>query len=258
MKIGVPLGVGALIVAVGIGGLAYYTQPVPRDETSLCVLPSAGLPEPRHHLLVVDKTDRWSAAQGARLKDLVMRMRDQLRLNERLSIFVFDNVFEPGFRPVFSLCNPGRASDTTIIWSNPRRWETRFMESFGKPLDDILDDLAAATEGPVSPLLELLIELSNREELNTGDVERRIVLVSDMLQHSGAYTLFGKPPPPPLDPSRIESMVELLGGLRHLHRFQLEIYQIRGVYAEERLAAARRFWDQIAEHYGAEIEWKVL
>jgi hypothetical protein len=69
----------------------------------------------------VDKTDKWNQAQAARLRNIVIRTRDQLDVNERMSIFVFSSTVELGFPPAFSRCNPGRGSDTTLLISNPKR-----------------------------------------------------------------------------------------------------------------------------------------
>jgi hypothetical protein len=297
----------ALFVIMVIGGAAVYSQPTPRDEHTLCLKSEgsrAGNPsEAADYILIIDKTDKWNNAQSARLHNLIIGMKDQLGINERLSIFVFQSVAQQGFPPVFSLCNPGRGSDTTFWISNPRRWERRFQESFGKPLDDIIAELTTASASQLSPILEVLIDLTNREELSSGVVPRRIVLVSDMLQNSDVYTFFPKPvvvpntsptppsptdapmggplilvppnrllqgktntqtgqlrtiPPQKLTPKNIETIVEQKGGLAHLNKFRVEVYQIRGVYPETKLAAARQFWDQIANQYGTKIEWKVL
>jgi hypothetical protein len=132
-------------------------------------------------------------------------------VNERLSIFVFENKVAEGFPAKFSRCNPGRGSDTTIITSNPRRWEKKFNKSFGKPLDEIIAELIMPQEGSSSPILEILIDITNRDELNIRDIPRRIAIVSDMLQNSDAYTFFPKPiairvpapTPPPAQPGPV-------------------------------------------------------
>lgn len=294
-------GVGAIVVA-GIAAAWSYSQPLPRDEQTLCLKTAGAELKSAHSIVVVDKTDKWSPAQGSRLRHLILSVRDQLAVNARLSIFVFSDHMERGFGPVFSLCNPGRATDTNFWISNPRRWERRFVESFGKPLDQILDDLSAATEGPVSPILEILVDLTNREELLTGGVPRQIIIVSDMLENSDAYSFFprrmrlplqnthpstnvptggpyvplqivpnqtGSASPKPivsrgfpnvnkLTPTYLEAMVQKKGGLRNLVKFQLEVYQIHGVYPETKLESARKFWDLIAAQYGVRVVWKVL
>jgi hypothetical protein len=193
--------------ASGFGGLAivgtltfayFYFQPSPRDEASLCLKSprsASAVTEAAHHVLLVDKTDKWTDAQGTRLRRVITTMRDELGVNERLSIFVFENRVEEGFPPVFSLCNPGRASDTTFLTSNPRRWEKKFNDDFGKPLDEKIDQLTRPAQGDASPILEILIDITNREELNRGNIPRRIAIVSDMLQNSDAYTFFPKPVP---------------------------------------------------------------
>jgi hypothetical protein len=296
---------------VGVGAGAWvYSQPVPRDEESFCpILPDGSgkaVSETAHHILVIDKTDKWTPPQEARLRNIVLGMRDHLGVNERLTIFVFSDTVKQGFSYVFSHCNPGRGSDTNMWTSNPRRWEQQFNAKFGQPLDEIMADLIRATEGPRSPILEVMIDLTNREELIRRDIPRRIVLVSDMLQNSDAYTFFAPraprlapapqrsaPPPgiggpfvplnltPPapretparpiaaapkqkavearkLTPKEVTDIVEKRGGLAQLRKFNLEVYQIRGVYPEDKLSAARAFWDLVATQYGATINWKVL
>jgi hypothetical protein len=310
LRAGIRNGLLAICVVAGVGIAAIVSQPVARDESSLCLKPQPGAgdvsTETAHHLLIIDKTDKWNGAQEARLRKLITTMRDQLGINERLSIFVFSTFPEPGFPPRFSLCNPGRASDTNLWISNPRRWEKRYMESFGRPLDDIIADLTSASEGPVSPILEILIDITNREEFYSRHIPKRVVVVSDMLQNSDMYTFFPKrilipqspprpapgtpvggpfepmpltppsvsrndasktgapapkyriPEPRKLSPKDAENMVERKGGLQYLREFRVEVYQIRGKYPEEKLAAARQFWELIANQYGAKIEWKVL
>jgi hypothetical protein len=189
-------GLGGVAIAGTLTFAYFYFQPLPRDEESLCLKSprsASAVTEAAQHVLLVDKTDKWPEAQGARLRRVITTMRDELGLNERLSIFVFENKVEEGFPPVFSLCNPGRASDTNILTSNPRRWERKFNESFGRPLDEQIDQLTKPAQGDNSPILEILIDITNREELNRGNIPRRIVIVSDMLQNSDAYTFFPKP-----------------------------------------------------------------
>jgi hypothetical protein len=207
--VGLASGLGGLAI---VGTLTYayvYFQPPPRDEESLCLksaTSASAVTEAGHHVLLVDKTDKWTEPQGSRLRSVVIGMRNQLGLNERLSLFVFENRVDEGFPPKFSRCNPGRGSDTNIFTSNPRRWEKKFNDDFGKPLDDIIAQLIKPAEGDSSPILEILIDITNRDELNKNDIPRRVVIVSDMLQNSDAYTFFPKPvpiritvptPPPP-------------------------------------------------------------
>jgi hypothetical protein len=287
-----------------VGTLTYayvHFQPEPRDEETLCLRSAASasaVAETGHHILLVDKTDKWNDPQGSRLRSVVIGMRDQLGLNERLSLFIFENRVDEGFPPKFSRCNPGRGSDTNFFTSNPRKWEKKFNDDFGKPLDGIIAELIKPTEGDLSPILEILIDITNRDELNKGDIPRRIVIVSDMLQNSDAYTFFPKPirvpvprpapappapspyfappahpTPPPrqifenrpspikkLTPKEIEAMVERKGGLPRLKDFKpLVVHQIHGGrYPEEKLLLAREFWNSIATQYGTRIEWKRL
>src|SRR5690349_1478155 len=111
-KIGFLCGAGAICL-VGLGAAAWvYSQPVPRDEESFCPKASDGvgttIAETAHHILIIDKTDKWTGPQEARLRNVVLAIRDHLGLNERLTIFVFADTVQQGFPFVFSHCNPGR------------------------------------------------------------------------------------------------------------------------------------------------------
>jgi hypothetical protein len=193
MQAGLGLGILGATALGGIFAATVYFQPVPRDEETLCQKlgsHSTIAAEAAHHVIVVDKSDKWNQAQAARLRNVVVGVRDHLGVNEKMSIFVFASTVEQGFAPAFSRCNPGRGSDTTILISNPRKWEKRFVASFGEPLDGVLNALTLPTTGPSSPILEVLIDLTNRQELINPEMPRRIVLVSDMIQNSDAYSLF--------------------------------------------------------------------
>ena len=72
-----------------------------------------------HTLVLVDKSDPWSPVQAERLKRLVKQIGEELPADRMLSIYVFNDVFEPNFPPLLSLCNPGRTVSELI--GNPRR-----------------------------------------------------------------------------------------------------------------------------------------
>lgn len=148
-----------LFIAGGIG--ITITKPPVRDVQTLCI---DKLP-PKHTILIVDKTDPWSKAETGRLRNLILSVRDTIEKDAKLSIFVFNGSFELDMEPVFSLCSPGRGEETNWLWGNPRRDQKRFREMFGQPLTALLDDLTTPSRGDVSPILEIMADVMNREEM---------------------------------------------------------------------------------------------
>jgi hypothetical protein len=70
-------GLGGLAIAGTLGYAYVHFQPEPRDEESLCLRSAASasaVTEVGHHLLLVDKTDKWTAPQGARLRSIIIAM----------------------------------------------------------------------------------------------------------------------------------------------------------------------------------------
>lgn len=286
-------GVALAVLGIGIaGGLIVSREllkPAPRDEDTLCLVATPGSAsaesESAQRVVIVDKSDKWTDAQGQRVRSVILRIRDEMRANERLSIFVFNSAVDYGFTPVFSLCNPGRGADVNFISSNPRRWEKRFLEKFGAPLEGILADLVRAEDGEYSPILEVIADVSNRSEFVQGRGEKHLVIISDMLQNSSVFTFFPKPapaaktappsgangsttetsrtaatPPPVRMPTKTEAtaLAMRVGGLSHLAKYKIRAYQVKGKYPEWRLRMAREFWNGVAASVGVSIDWQIL
>ncbi|MCA0418733.1 MAG: hypothetical protein LCH80_08425, partial [Proteobacteria bacterium] len=142
-------------VLAGLGLVGFFAAPSllrgpPRDQETLC--PKTG--PVGHTLILVDKSDPWSEVQAKRLKALVKQVGDELPTDRMLSIYVFNDVFEPGFPSLVSLCNPGKTASELI--GNPRREYVKWVEKFGRPLDEALTVLTQPGKGNQSPIVEAI------------------------------------------------------------------------------------------------------
>lgn len=142
----------------------------------------------RHTVVLVDKTDPLTPAQQQALHARLSSLKGEVAEGERLSIFYIDA--EQGLSPVvFSRCNPGDATSANPLYENPQMIQTTYNAFFGAPLDGVIQELGRGGGAPRSPILEAIGSLAS-ELTVPGDwpadaraPERRLVLVSDLLQH---------------------------------------------------------------------------
>ena len=221
----------ALFVGGGFG--ITLTKPPQRDPATLCI---DDLP-PKHSILIVDKTDPWSNAETARLRDLILSIRDTIEKDAKLSIFVFNGSFELGMAPVFSLCSPGRGEETNWLWGNPRRDHKRFGDMFGQPLTVLLDELTTPSRGDVSPILEIIADIMNREEMSPKVTERRLILVSDMVQNTVGLSFYQAPPSgDDALPYTNEKRFRTLDGV------DVEVHAVRRRHTQSFINSVEAFW----------------
>lgn len=246
------------LAASALAGLAlagFFAAPVllrgpPRDAETLCLESGAV----GHTLVLVDKSDPWSEVQAERLKRLVKRIGEELPAERKLSIYVFNDEFEPNFPPLMALCNPGRKASELI--GNPRREYLRWRERFGKPLDEALAQLARPNRGQQSPIVEAVGDVLARGENRPAAGDGTLVLVSDMLQNSAQSSLFGSGPN--RDPERLKRALARAWPEPAKAGWRLEVRQVQGTYEAQRLEQAQAFWQPLLRALAIAFGWERL
>lgn len=246
--------VGSVVAAVALGG--FFAAPTllrgpPRDAETLCLETGAI----GHTLVLVDKSDPWSPIQADRLKRLVKQLGDALPADRLLSIYVFNDVFEPGFPPLISLCNPGRTTSELI--GNPRRDYVKWVEKFGRPLDDAMTSLAQPGKGNQSPIAEALGDVLTRRENRVPAGDKAVVLVSDMLQNSPQFSFFGAGAATRA-PERLQALLGKTWRDGGGEGWGLRIHQVQGVYEPARLEQAASLWRGALDRLGIRYVWERL
>lgn len=222
----------------------------PRDAETLCLKTGPV----GHTLILVDKSDPWSTVQAERLKRLVKQLGETLPADRLMSVFVFNDAFEPNFPPLLTLCNPGRTASELI--GNPRRDYVKWVEKFGRPLDEALTVLAQPAKGNLSPVAEAIGDVLSRRENRVASGERSLVLVSDMLQNSGQFSFFGTPAA--RDPERLRRLVGKVWQDADGASWRLQVHQVQGVYDAQRLQQASSLWQQALRAAGISFAWERL
>lgn len=243
-------------VLAGVALVGFFAAPSllrgpPRDEETLCQ--KAG--PTGHTLILVDKSDPWSEVQAGRLKRQVKQIGEELPAERLLSIYVFNDLFEPGFPPLVSLCNPGRTASELI--GNPRREYLRWVEKFGRPLDEALTVLTQPAKGNQSPIVEAIGDVISRRENRVASGDRAVVLVSDMLQNSKGFSVFGNGAGA-RDPERLRQLLGKTWRDSDGAAWRLDIHQVQGVYEPQRLEQAAALWRQALQNLKIGFSWERL
>jgi hypothetical protein len=68
--------------------------------------------------------------------------------------------------------------------------EDRFVREVSEPIAQATQELLAEKEQPTSPLIEALVGISDRADFSPAVADRKVVLVSDLIQNSDELSHF--------------------------------------------------------------------
>lgn len=248
--------VGAVLAAISYA--AFVLKPPVYDSQTLCLAGAV----PPHRVVVIDKTDLYSPEQAVAIEALILAQRDQLAVGERLSLYELNESGQLRNTNSFSLCNPGAGEQVNPLYRNPDRVQARYDALFAEPLDRALADLVLAKDAPNSPIIEALARLGQDPGFDRTVAGRQIVLVSDMLQNSAVFTVYGRrrgdfadrvPAPQVVADAIRETYGDSLRGVR------LDIRLIpRGNWEAEQHGELMRYWDAVFSMLGVQADWNAL
>lgn len=182
--------IGAVVVAsLLIGAFVLLRQTEDEmaiDRTTLC--PNRG---PTAMMAILfDLTDPLSSAQANQLRSHLERLIDTAAVGTQFTLgVVSSNPTEWGASA--PLCKPRTGSDVSSATQNVRLVQNRYEEAFVQPLNTRIETMIAATGANSSPIMESLQSLvSASPGFVTFTGPRRVILVSDLLQHSDAMSFY--------------------------------------------------------------------
>lgn len=242
-----PIAVLAVLVAVGAVIVVFVATRPQVDPESFCPI-DGDYPQTA---ILIDATDALSDSQGKAVREEINDLRRNLADHEWVGVFVLndDNLVLP--EPEVAKCNPG--SDPNPIYENPEQVMRRFERGFQQPLDDAIAQLVETTRpGATSPILEMIRAVA----LDPNYVmtrERRLIIVSDMLQNVPQYSHYRDGADfdawRDTDYARESLQVSLLG-------VDVEILYLKRVDAKVRRLQTRshiRFWEAYFDAVGATV-----
>lgn len=187
-----------LIVVVGIivaafSGVFFTLKSKQRvlDQVTLCP------PDPDSlTVLLVDVTDPMNLAQRQDFLNQLERLRNSIPRYGKLSIVKVDATSSRLLSPVIERCNPGTAADAGELTGNPRALQEKWEKGFRDPLTQAFSQLATASGAARSPILESVqsVALTEFQNAQAQSKPRRLILASDLLQHTDRLSFYGRLP----------------------------------------------------------------
>lgn len=183
------LGIVALVGAVGVGAwLAYRQVQADRvDETTLCPVDGAT----GFVAILLDMTDPLGATQSINLQ---AELSDLVTNSARGTLVGLGKVSDrPGdLGAAFVSCRPMTGVEGGDVTRNSKMLDEQFRDRFMRPFRADVSSLLDAKEASSSPIMEALQALLGgmRATPTKDGARRRVVIVSDLLQHSEAMSFY--------------------------------------------------------------------
>lgn len=180
--------IAAMLAAVfGIFAVAAFSAPPSVSAETGCRIDRK---DPAHTILLIDQSDPFAANDIGWVAELIDAEARALPARGRLSVML-PNAASP-YDPIFlhSACSTGSPDRANPILSNPRMVEDTWREDFYEPLLASVETALADTRQPSSPLSEALFVIGDRPDFQSARKNRRLVIVSDLMQHSDAFSFY--------------------------------------------------------------------
>ena len=187
---GIGMMVVVLIILVAL--IALRPDPIERDPETLCRSegPSSIT------AILLDRTDSFGPITKSYLENQIWDQVDKIEENHEISVFTVDTTHEKSLEPIIQVCNPGDPDSADPLISSPeiirRHWEKKFRQ----PLEDVLKSLLEEKESPLSPIMESVqsVSITHFQSTKRRSITRRLIIISDLLQNSGAISFYRDQP----------------------------------------------------------------
>jgi len=242
--------VGFSIIAVGTYlYIDARSKHVTLDSETLC--PSDG---PTGVVaILIDTTDAFTPIQQRDIANNLAELRESLPVGYLFAGYTIDLGNSAVAIPAFYLCNPGRGEGVSELTANPRLIEERWREEFEEPIASTLETMTRSGGAEISPILEAIqsVSVSQFHDPTYGDVPKRLVIVSDMLQNSENYSVYETS----LPFADFESKPEWARVRANLKGVRVEIvFVIRPEYSQLQTDSLLQFWLNVFAAEGTDID----
>lgn len=243
---------GVVLSGAAILGYVYWRasrEHVDIDSESLCPTnqePSA------YFAIVLDASDPFNEIQRTAIKRELDDLWTRVPGHGEVRVFGLAVDDATPATEVFRVCNPGSGEGADPIMQNPARLQKRF-EEYLKKLERGEREWLRKEGTKVSPIMEALQAVALSFPVRTGK-PRSVILVSDLLQHSSRFSLYGGRLPEFADFERSQSYSRLMADVRGATIEVLFVGRDGALEAElQRGSRLVRFWEQYFTSLGASV-----
>ena len=180
--------IGAMLASVfGLFAVMAFNLPPALMADNSC---RSDRKDPAHTIMLIDQSDPFTENDLGWVQEFVDAEARNLPRYGRLTVMT-PNAADP-YDPkvIFTKCSPGSAQDANPILSNPRMIEDTWRDTFFQPLSSEIQTALKDDRQPASPLSEALYAAADRADFQSGKASRRLILVSDLMQHSDEFSFY--------------------------------------------------------------------
>ena len=204
--------------------------------------------------ILVDRSDALTPLQKRGVRQWVEMAVDDAAPGTRITLHALEPDHPLLVQTLFDGCRPPDGTSANRLTQNERRLCTRWREEFEKPLQTLLEATLEDASASTSPLLEAIqsVAVQDFSTFRTPDRLRRLLIVSDMLQHTAGYSHYRDDP---LDYAGFASLPYARGVRASLDNVDVEIaYVGRTQHAERQTIAHGLFWEGHVEANGGRLQ----
>lgn len=189
---GIGLAIVAGVVVVGVVLWSTAVDRTVRDPHTMC--PEVGPSQVT--AILVDTTDDLDPISRedilGRLNDLVSKSRP----DEMMIVYEASQSQLNTIEPQIKVCNPGDPDAADPLISSPGLIRKALEERFKNPLRRMFENLVASGKADVSPIMETIQAISVGVYARDAyeQLPKRLILVSDLLQHTEHLSLYRREP----------------------------------------------------------------
>lgn len=146
--------------------------------------------DPAHTIVLIDQSDPFGENDIAWVHDLIDAEARALPRNGRLTVVMPNATVPHAPKQLHSACSTGSPDRANPILSNPQMVADTWRELFYLPLEASVEAALKDTRQPASPLMEALYAVADRPDFKAAQQGRRLILVSDLMQHSDGFSFY--------------------------------------------------------------------
>lgn len=171
----------------GLFALVAFSQPPAVMADSGCRMDRR---DPAHTILLIDQSDPFNPNDLDWVRELVNEEARSLPRYGKLTVMTPNSADPYSPRVLYAACSPGSAAAANPITQNPKMIEQTWQKKFYEPLVGTVETALLDKVQPSSPLSEAIYSISDRPDFQPQQAGRRMVLVSDLMQHSDGFSFY--------------------------------------------------------------------
>ena len=184
-----------LAVILAIGSIFYINMSkvkIEIDPNTLCQVDQ----KPTDIIaILIDATEGLPERAARQASIRIKQALSSAPENSLINLYSIKSGNESHIEPIAHICKPSSGENVSNLTGNKNYSIKQYKERFLKPLKFQIDDLIDAKSSSTSPLIESMqsaIIESFEANANTG--EKRLIIVSDMIQNTNLYSFYREKP----------------------------------------------------------------